>query len=60
MSVPILRGLSETDMEKALLEAGLVVGSISGPLDGVVAGTDRAPGTKVPRGTKINVIFGPA
>ena len=60
VSVPRLLGLNQAAMETALLDAGLLVGSTSGPLDGVVAGTDRAAGSLVPRGTKINVIFGTA
>ena len=45
-------------MESALEAVGLEVGATTGPVDGVVAGTDIAPGTRVERGTKISVIFG--
>jgi serine/threonine-protein kinase len=59
-TVPKLIGLTKAQVDQVLADAGLVLGSITGPVDGVVAGTDFAAGTKVPKGTKISVVFGTA
>jgi serine/threonine-protein kinase len=58
VSVPDLRGLTKKEVDVALTQNGLVLGTVSGPLDGVVGGQEPAPGTKLTRGSKVNVVFG--
>jgi serine/threonine-protein kinase len=56
--VPDLIGKTKAEVDALLAQAGLVLGSVSGPLDGVVAGSDFAAGSRVDRGTAISVVFG--
>ncbi|MEL6892942.1 MAG: PASTA domain-containing protein, partial [Actinomycetota bacterium] len=60
--LPDLEGLSFTDAQAALDEAGFVIGRLLGTTAGTfveltIEGDDVAPGTEFPRGTVVDVIF---
>ncbi|GHF43510.1 putative serine/threonine-protein kinase [Streptomyces mashuensis] len=59
--VPNLVPTSLKDAKKALKDAGLKVGAITGPQDdnAVVVTQDQAPGTQVPKGTAVNLTTAP-
>jgi beta-lactam-binding protein with PASTA domain len=58
--VPQLEGLDQTDAEKAILSAGLVLGRMtekeSDLPEGTVIKQSPAPGAKVARGTKVSLV----
>ena len=58
ISVPDLRGKTRAEMEQLIADAGLVVGSVSGPADGRVAAQTPTPGSQVARGTRVHVTLG--
>ncbi|MEM1333987.1 MAG: PASTA domain-containing protein, partial [Actinomycetota bacterium] len=60
--LPSLDGLSFTEAEALLDEAGFVIGRLLGTTEGVfveltIDGAEVAPGTEFPRGTVVDVIF---
>jgi len=58
IAVPDLRGKTKAEMEQLIANAGLVVGSVSGPDDGHVAAQTPTPGSQVARGTRVHVTLG--
>jgi beta-lactam-binding protein with PASTA domain len=56
--VPNIYASSLTKAVEVLKEAGLEQGTIEGPIDRPVISCDPPPGTKVKRGTKVNLRLG--
>ncbi|HUO47299.1 MAG TPA: PASTA domain-containing protein [Acidimicrobiales bacterium] len=56
VTVPDVRGMHVADAITTLQNAGLVVGTISGPYGGHVSSTSPANGASVSKGTTVNIV----
>jgi serine/threonine-protein kinase len=58
VTIPDVRGMHVADAITTLQNAGLVVGTITGPYNGHVTSTSPSNGTQVSKGTTVNIVSG--